>query len=364
MRVVYQTLAMSLLVVLLPKWTVLQAQTSTLLNELKQVAPGDDSTEKAARIVKSLKESQDLSLTAVLESMRGATPLGRNWLSGVANNLYRKQQAQSGDALMKFLQDTTQDGEARYKAFIWLTENSPEQRSLLLSKMLEDPSPEIRYAAIENSLGSAKEPESLQRLLNVARHPDQVVGLIKKLEEAGSIVDQAKHFGFVGTWNLIGPFDHVGTKNFNKSFPIETDWVQGKIAESYEGKKQAVKWQEYTSKEKDGNIDLAVIFANEKGCIVYGTTEFNSPIEGPAEIRLGCINGHKIWLNGKLVMSNEVYHSSTQIDQYIEPIELKKGTNRILIKVCQNEQTEAWAQRYQFMLRITDSTGKAIQQPN
>jgi cyclic pyranopterin phosphate synthase len=39
---------------------------------------------------------------------------------------------------------------------------------------------------------------------------------------------------------------------------------------------------------------------------------------------------------------------------------LKAGVNRILIKVCQNEQKEAWAQRYIFQARVCDSTGKAI----
>ena len=89
-------------------------------------------------------------------------------------------------------------------------------------------------------------------------------------------------------------------------------------------------------------------------------TEIEVPSNVKCELRVGCINAQKVWVNGELVIGNEVYHTGMQVDQYIAPIELKAGTNRILIKVCQNEQQEAWAQRYIFQARICDSTGKAI----
>jgi hypothetical protein len=40
---------------------------------------------------------------------------------------------------------------------------------------------------------------------------------------------------------------------------------------------------------------------------------------------------------------------------------LKPGENVLLLKVCQNEQDQDWAQRYQFQLRVCDSTGSAVQ---
>jgi hypothetical protein len=39
---------------------------------------------------------------------------------------------------------------------------------------------------------------------------------------------------------------------------------------------------------------------------------------------------------------------------------LRRGKNAILIKVCQNEQTEDWAQRWQFQFRVCDASGTAI----
>jgi hypothetical protein len=43
---------------------------------------------------------------------------------------------------------------------------------------------------------------------------------------------------------------------------------------------------------------------------------------------------------------------------------LQAGKNVILVKVCQNEQTESWAQRWEFQLRVCDSIGAAILAPN
>ena len=48
------------------------------------------------------------------------------------------------------------------------------------------------------------------------------------------------------------------------------------------------------------------------------------------------------------------------MDLYRVPVELRAGENRILLKVCQNEQTQDWAQRYEFQLRIADATGAGV----
>ena len=59
-------------------------------------------------------------------------------------------------------------------------------------------------------------------------------------------------------------------------------------------------------------------------------------------------------------MSNEIYHNSNSVDKFSGDVQLLDGENEILIKVCQNEQTEPWAQDWQFQFRICDQSGKAI----
>ena len=41
---------------------------------------------------------------------------------------------------------------------------------------------------------------------------------------------------------------------------------------------------------------------------------------------------------GSLSSGCDEYHRGAQMDQYILPAELAKGSNSLLIKLCQNEQ--------------------------
>ena len=107
-------------------------------------------------------------------------------------------------------------------------------------------------------------------------------------------------------------------------------------------------------------VDLKAVLGKNKGAAGYAVAEFRSDAERPVELRLGCINAVKIWVNGKLLDSREVYHSGTQIDQYISRTTLKPGVNVILVKICENEQTESWAQDWQFQLRVCDGVGTAV----
>ena len=78
------------------------------------------------------------------------------------------------------------------------------------------------------------------------------------------------------------------------------------------------------------------------------------------ELRAGSITELKIYLNGKEVFARETYHQGMTSDAHIAPCVLKAGRNEILIKVCQNDQKEPWAQDWQFHLRITDPTGAVV----
>jgi len=327
----------------------------------KNVQPNDDAAvANASRAARELSKRSDLKTIEVLQAMRGSSLIGKNWLSGIANATQRKNPATKVE-LESFLKDTTQDPEARYTVFRWLTEGDADSRNRWLDSMLNDPSPELRYEAVAKALEPKELPEDqLKTLLDVARQPEQVVDLIARLDKLGVKVNQSQHFGFLSTWKFIGPFDNTGSKSYDKAYPVETDWVSSKLADTYQGRPVEVKWIAETSEDQDGAIDLAKLYNNEKGCIVYGVTEIEVPSNVKCELRVGCINAQKVWVNGELAIGNEVYHTGMQVDQYIAPIELKAGTNRILIIVCQNEQKDAWAQRYLFQARICDSTGKAI----
>jgi len=337
--------------------------TNDLIQTLRQLQASDEKAQQtASAVVKQLANAKDVQLMEVLTSMKDATPIGRNWLMGVANALHTRPGSASKSDLEAFLADQSQDSEARYTVFRWLSDDSPELRAKMLDAMLLDSSLEIRFDAVAHALAASESlaVDRLQQLLDAARHPDQVASIISQLDKAGVKVDQARHFGFLTRWKLIGPFDNVGSDKFDVAYAVEKDWSAGSVGDNYEGKAGSVQWVEHATEDASGQVDLAKVFNNEKGCIVYGATSVMAPSPLDCEIRVGCINAQKVWVNGELVIANEVYHTGMQVDQYSAPIRLKAGENRILVKVCQNEQKEAWAQTFVFQLRLCDATGKAV----
>jgi hypothetical protein len=121
-----------------------------------------------------------------------------------------------------------------------------------------------------------------------------------------------------------------------------------------------VAWEKYTTEDDYGVMNIAKKTAPHKGAVTYGYTTFSADKARQIELRLGTPNAWKLWVNGELVFAREEYHRGTQLDQYKVRAKLKQGTNSILIKVCQNEQTEDWAQDWKFQIRACDSSGAAV----
>src|SRR5205085_9781005 len=99
------------------------------------------------------------------------------------------------------------------------------------------------------------------------------------------------------------------------------------------------------------------VIGKNMGAVAYAVAFFDAEKEQDAEVRLACTNANRLWLNGQLIGEHEVYHAGTKIDQYVSRVKLNKGRNIILLKACQNEQTEKWAQDWSFQLRVCDAVG-------
>ena len=132
-------------------------------------------------------------------------------------------------------------------------------------------------------------------------------------------------------------------------------------ATTYQGQdNKNVAWIATVTEDDYGMVDLNKVIDKHKGAIAYAFTEFVAAKEQDVELRYGCINANKIWLNGEQLSSNAIYHTGQYIDQYVGRGRLKKGRNEILLKIAQNEQTENWAQSWQFQLRVCDQIGTAV----
>ncbi len=295
--------------------------------------------------------------------------LVQNWIRNAADTALANAQSRGEEIPMEMLRDYLVDTEhpprARRVAYEWLKEIDPLAASQLLPDFYNDPDLELRYDAVATLIDTsnkldddAKRTELLKLAFASARDANQLSTCATALDQLGVEVDIVEQLGFITTWRILGPFDNVDGDGFAAVYPPEESID---LRTGYDGKNGEVKWQEIVSDAPMGLVDLAEPFDNEKGAVAYAYATIESPQAYTANLRYMSHNATKLWLNGKLVAESVVYHAGGDGDQYIVPVTLKKGKNEILLKVCQNEQTEPWAQSWEFALRVCDPLGGKIE---
>ena len=349
----------------------LPAPYAEAIETLKAVRKEGHGNEAAAAAWKEVVQGDSQLVVPLLQAMSDANGLAANWLVSAAQAVADRELAHDRplplDAIGAFLMDTRQAPNGRRMAFDLIQRVDPETAAKLVPGMLNDPCAALRRGAVagllEDARGLVQRDKKLaativyRQALGAARDVDQIDEVAKALRDLGQSVDLPKHFGFLTHWSVIGPFDNTGRKGFDTVYPPERDID---LQALYRGKGTQVTWSSLTSSKDYGMIDINKPYGELKEVLAYAYTDYESPNDRPAEIRLGCKNAWKIWLNGELVFGRDEYHRGMRIDQYRLPISLTKGKNTLLIKVCQNEQREDWTVQWQFQLRVCDSTGTAL----
>lgn len=348
------------------------ADTAPLIEAIRAVDAEGKGAKAAAQAFQKLSQEGPASIPGLLKALDGANPLASNYLRNAIENIVDKTRKAKGTLplaeIEAFLKETKHEPRARRLAFEILVATDKANYDRLVPGMLNDPSTELRRDAVivvmeqgnalfdEDKKDEAK--AKYREAMAAARDDDQVKTLKKYLEELGEKVDLPTHFGFLMTWKLIAPFDNTAGKGFAVAYPPEKELDFSKEYEGKDGVKAS--WVGTTTEDEYGIVDLAKVLTPFKGSVAYAVAEFDSDAEKVVDLRLGTPNSWKVWLNGKLLFAREEYHRGMNLDQYRMRGTLKKGKNTILVKVCQNEQTEEWAQRWQIQLRVCDGTGTAV----
>lgn len=341
------------------------------LRTLLAVGPNGAGNRRAAEAWQELARSPAERLPDLLAALDGANPLAANWIRTAIDAIAERQLRRGGKLptaeLEQFLLDRRHAPRARRLAYEWLCRADRSAQRRLLGGMLDDPSREIRRDAVARLIGDAvrvaelSEPATAlpfyRRAFAAARDRDQVELLAARLRKLGESVDLSRHFGFILRWKLIGPFDNTAERGYDVAYPPEREIEP---AASYDGKHGKVAWIDYLGKDDYGKVDLNRAIGEQKGVVGYAMTEFYSGERREAEFRLTSFNAVKLWLNSRLVDEHNIYHGGSQIDQYISRGTLLPGRNTILLKVCQNEQTQSWARVWGFQLRLCDEHGTAV----
>ena len=293
-----------------------------------------------------------------LAAFADATPAGGNWLrSSLERAVDRTGDSLSVDTLIAVVTDRKQSARVRTLAFSWLKDRNPSQAEGLLDGMLDDPALDLRREAVEKQLATvATGDETAQKAMHrqclaAARDVDQIERIAGWLSEHGEKVNVALVLGFVRNWRVSEAFDNAKGVGFAKAYPPEA---------TLPARPETVQWKTVESADKHGAIDLNAAIATKKGVLAYAVADVVMPRSGPAEVRIGSPCAVAVWVNGKPVMAHEIYHASEAIDQYVATAEFREGTNTVMVKCCQNEQTQPWAVDWKFQLRICDSIGSPL----
>ena len=318
-------------------------------------------------------------LPRILQTMNAADPTGANWLTMAIDAVLEhdsSNKTQVQRTLTDFLLDTNNAAIARKTALAALQRVEPEAAQDVALQLIDDPVSELRRPGVAARLekatalaesGATQETQlaAYREALKHARDADQVKAIAKAMDELGSPVKLADHFGYLQQWRIAGPFENAKGSGFDQAYPPEKlDLTSGKVAtelprsdgESPEG------WRAFTAEEDTGNVDLNKAIRPVEQGIAYGLAEFDYQGDAQVEIRFQVQNSFKCWLNGELIYSQPIGHTGNFFDQYQVPVKLKQGANVLLIKSCQTEplQDIDWFKVWQFAVRLTDSTGAAI----
>jgi hypothetical protein len=152
---------------------------------------------------------------------------------------------------------------------------------------------------------------------------------------------------FIRDWNLVGPFHAADMDDLTTVYPPETEDAPAK---GYKGKNgRAVAWRTFRAGEA-GYVRLDNLIRPNEQAIVYGLAWVLSPDDRTADLLIGSDDGVRVWVNREIVHSNPAYRAA-EPDLDRVSVRLKKGWNRLLVKVLQG--AGGWG----YYVRFADPDG-------
>ncbi len=319
-------------------------------------------------------------LPELLAAFDRSNPLSANWLrlagEAVVDRADQQNEPLPLDALREFLLDAEHAPAGRRFAYELLLRETPEAKTELAEKLLRDPSGVLRRDPIgrlilegERYVDAGQKDQAIavyRRALDFAVDFDQLTTIIGRLEKLDLELDVPNEYGFVLDWSVLGPFDNTDEQGFDVVYPPEKELKNQRLSQEdlpekkYDGKEDQIAWQEHHTGDRLGVVDFNELFGKQKNVCGYALADFHSEKRQPATLRLSSLNALKIWFNGELVREIDVYHGGQKADQYIVPVTLEPGNNTILVKVCQNDQPQSWAESWNFSLRVCDRSGRPL----
>jgi len=349
-----------------------------LLATVARVGPGGRGSVAARTATLRLSRSGLELLPRLLEAMDTDNIVAANWYRTVYETITRRELARDPvpefpmSFLKTYITNPKRQGRVRRLVLDLVERLEPGTIAALVPKMLDDP--EFRDEAVTAALSRGDRAKQADRTAEAigeyrkafrsARNPDQIGAAATRLKEVGQEVSVVGQMGFITHWYLLGPFDAPGTTGFELVLPPEKQVVAGVDLEAtYAGKGGGrIKWVRHHSSDRLGQSNLIRAIAAVKEAVGYAYTEVISPREQTVQIRCGADDNLTIWLNGKQVLRRLQWLNGTRLDRFRASVTLKKGRNRMLVKVCQGPQHKnpAVPNNWSLQLRFCDAAGGSV----
>lgn len=127
---------------------------------------------------------------------------------------------------------------------------------------------------------------------------------------------------FIQHWLVSGPYRQAG---------VEGAAAVLELAFAPEKADPKADWKPAPTADQ---VDLSGLFPGQASCVAYLRAEIVAEQDSDALLLMGSDDGLKVWLNGAVVHSNNVDRGLI-VDQDRAPIKLRRGANRLLLKVSQ-----------------------------
>jgi hypothetical protein len=144
---------------------------------------------------------------------------------------------------------------------------------------------------------------------------------------------------YLHEFHVIGPFKKDGQEQITLDFktPLDEDFASNKdgsidLKKSYTFGGKSLRWGMTKSSNKTGYVNFTKVLGPVEWCIGYAYCEIESIHPRDVILRCGSDDGIRVWVNGKLVHSNEIGRGYA-VDSDSFRAHLIAGTNRILIKI-------------------------------
>ena len=339
------------------------------LQTLDQVGPQGRGSKAASQAADRLLQEGIEILPQLFEHMDTDNLVAANWCRYVYQQIVTKELAKPepripADFLRSYILESKHQGRARRLAWDLLDHVDPQFRQQQLPRLLDDR--EFRSEAVQRVLqqadqsrqaGKSKTAIKQYRLaFQHARESSQIIKAADQLEQLKVKVNIIDQMGFLNRWYLLGPFDAPQFSGFEQAFPPES---KVDLSATYAGQDGTIGWKAYQTADRLGQTNLVQVIGPVKEAVGYAYTEVHAPSSQKAELRCGADDNMTVWINGKRAFSRGQWLNGTRLDRFSAPCELRQGTNRILIKICQGPQHKnpAVPNNWSFQIRFCDSTG-------